>query len=247
MRGAKCECVKLYFDMTSGDPGFGLVSVVYAMSAYNMNSSLPRAFRTYSAHATGLSNCTIWEALRASTTHPQLFKEFTAGSRGERERFVYGGLGCSNPTARLLEEAKVVFPDRKVASIVSIGSGHAQTIQIEEGRSRRGLFGEPVMERVLRATCEMAVDNERVAEEMARRFADLEFGYYRLNVEQGTQGIDAKEWEKMSEVAAHTQAYLERVETKAKLDKLVDAIQLRIAMLETNQIGELGCRNVRMC
>jgi hypothetical protein len=209
------------------------------MSAYNMNSSLPRSFCNYSAQVTSLSNCAIWEALRASTTHPQLFKEIKVGSTGGQERFVHGGLGCSNPTEFLLEEARALFPDRKVAAIVSIGSGHAQTIQIAEETTRRRMsgFGESVMARVLRATYEMALDNERVAERMARRFADIELGYYRLNVEQGMQGIGVKEWERMNEVAAHTQTHLARVETKTKLEKLVDAIRLRIAMLETSHIG----------
>lgn len=209
------------------------------MSAYNLTSGLPREFRSYSSRTTALTNCTIWEALRASTTHPELFKDFKVGNRGEQEWFVHGGLGCSNPTARLLEEAKEVFPNRKVASIVSIGAGHAQTIQVAEmSRIERMLgYGATAMGRVLRAAYEMASDNERVAEEMARRFANGEFGYYRLNVEQGMQGIEPKEWERQDDVAAHTQAYMARITTKAKLGKVVDSIRLRKAVLETAQIG----------
>lgn len=210
------------------------------MSAYNMTSGLPREFRSYSARTNALMNCAIWEALRASTTHPELFKEFKSGNRGEQERFAHGGLGCSNPTAFLLEEAKVVFPGQKVASIVSIGAGHAQTIQVPEsgGLEQIFLFGGGAMGRVLRAAYEMASGNERVAEQMARRFADVELAYHRLNVDQGMQTVEAKEWDRLDEVSAHTQSYLGLVETKTKLDKVVDAVRLRKAVLETARIGE---------
>ncbi|KAG8754097.1 hypothetical protein FRC11_006868 [Ceratobasidium sp. 423] len=235
------------------DVQFGEVQcrvVVYAMSSYNMTSSLPVAFRSY--HSTTVTtSCTIWEALRATTTHPQMFKsiEVDVDGSGVRNMFTHGGLGCANPTPRLLEEARQVYSGRVVASIISIGSGHPKTIRVATRSNGSGwAVGGSIMMRVMQAAQEMAEGSEQVAEEMARRFTDVELGYYRLNVQQGTQGIEASEWERLDEIAAHTWAYLDQTETKSKLERLVGAISQRIGVLETAQIGrEKHTEKVRAC
>ncbi|CAE6463254.1 unnamed protein product [Rhizoctonia solani] len=213
--------------------------VIYAMSSYNMTSALPVTFRSYSTPTTAVPNCAIWEVLRATTTHPELFKsiDIDTDGTGLRHKFVHGGLVCSNPTAQLLEEAKREYPDRKVSSIVSIGSGHPKTIQVEIGGSlRHRILGESTMRRVMQAAHEMAEGSERVAEEMERRFADVSSVYCRLNIQQGAQGVRACEWERMDEMAAHTRAYLHQNGIKSKLDRLVEAISDRVPILGTAQL-----------
>ncbi|CAE6475491.1 unnamed protein product [Rhizoctonia solani] len=212
--------------------------VVYAMSAYNATSGLPVAFRSYSSTAP-TTKCAIWEALRATTAHPEMFKciEVDAEGTGIRDMFSHGGFGCTNPTPRLLEEARREYPDRGVASIISIGTGHPKAIQFAAGRTGSvWAIGGSMMTKVMQAAREMAEGSERVAEEMARRFADVGSGYYRLNVQQGTQGMEASEWERLSEIAAHTRSYLGQAETKSKLDELVETISQRAAVLEAAQI-----------
>ncbi|KDN35065.1 hypothetical protein RSAG8_11903, partial [Rhizoctonia solani AG-8 WAC10335] len=190
--------------------------VVYAMSAHHMNEALPISFRSYPAPTGATANCTIWEALRATTTHADMFKpiEIDMEGLGVEEQFVHGGLGCSNPTKHILEEASQLYPGRVVTSIVSIGTGHPQTIQVARGKP----------DKVLKASLELAEGSERVAEEMARQFKG-DHRYCRLNVQQGMQEVGASEWELMNEVVAHTRAYVIQAETSSKLETLVANLQ----------------------
>ncbi|KAH7333799.1 hypothetical protein B0J17DRAFT_674129 [Rhizoctonia solani] len=216
--------------------------VVYAMSAYNLTSSFPVTFRSYSSSIAAPTTCTIWEALRATTSHPQLFKsvEVDVEGTGLREIFVHGGLGCSNPTPRLLEEARKEYSTRVVSSIVSIGSGHPKTIQIAARRTGNAWVGrESTMMKVMLAAHEMAEGSERVAEELGRRFTNVERVYWRLNVQHGTQGLKASEWSRLGEIASHTRTYLEQHEIEPKLNELANAISQRTTALETIKID--GC------
>src|SRR6266481_4925080 len=97
-----------------------------AMSALNMNARIPRLFRTYQAPKYPSPNCTIWEAIRATSAVPAFFPHIVIG----REAYVDGGMGCNNPVQQVLQEAELMFPDRHVACIVSIGTGQAQMIGI---------------------------------------------------------------------------------------------------------------------
>ncbi len=57
-----------------------------------------------------------------------IFCTIKIGGRGRTETFVDGTLGYNNPIEQVLEEAKLVFPGRKVACVVSIGTGIASAI-----------------------------------------------------------------------------------------------------------------------
>ncbi|KAG8711322.1 hypothetical protein FRC11_003113 [Ceratobasidium sp. 423] len=187
----------------------------------------------------------------------EMFKsiEIDIEGTGLRNMFTHGGLGCTNPTPRLLEEAKQVYPGRAVASITSIGTGRSKTIQVDtQHRGNGWVLGGSMMMRVMQAAHEMAEGSERVAEEMARRFAEVRLGYYRLNVQQGTQGINASEWERLDEVAAHTRAYLDQTEIRLKLDGAVELISQGVAVLDTTYIDghitrvlEPACGGIRSC
>ncbi|CAE6482651.1 unnamed protein product, partial [Rhizoctonia solani] len=219
------------------DEGVRCKVVVYAMSSYNLTSALPVAFRSYPSTATS-ARCAIWQALRATTAHPHMFKGIEVDVEGTdlKSMFTHGGLGCANPTPRLLEEARQEYPGRSVASITSIGTGHPRTIQIVAGRTRSSWTTREAMAKVMRVAQEMAEGSERVAEEIARRFTDVGSGYYRLNVQQGIQGVEASEWERLDEVAAHTRAYLDQIEVKLKIDRLVGEISQKAAVWETSHI-----------
>lgn len=209
------------------------------MSAHNMNAGLPCAFRTYPANANAMPDCTIWKALRASTAHPELFKSIEIEELGVGQHYVSGGLGCNNPTAQMLKEAVILYPDREVGSIISIGTGHARTIQISKPSlfERLLLAGALTASRALGVAHEIATDNERVAQEMADRFSDVKGLYYRLNVDQGMQSIEPSEWEKQSEVAGHTMAYMREKETNRLLDDLVDIVWRRPGTTRAKWLG----------
>lgn len=209
------------------------------MSAHNINASLPCAFRSYTASTNVMSDCPIWKALRASMAHPELFKSVEIEELGIKHIFIGGGFGCSNPTAQMLKEASALFPDRFVASVTSIGTGHARTIRIPQPSwlERVLPIGKFVTSRVLRAAHGIAIDNEQVANEMRFRFSRSGDIYHRLNVDQGMQGIEASEWEKQNEVASHSRAYMQLPEVDSLLSSLVASILGRRAIFKTVQIG----------
>ena len=102
------------------------LSLVLAMSALNLNTQIPHLFRTYQAPKFPAPNCTIWEAIRTTSAAPTFFKRIII----DGEPYVDGGMGCNNPVQQVLQEAELVFPDRHVTCIISIGTGQAQTLSI---------------------------------------------------------------------------------------------------------------------
>lgn len=216
-----------------------LISVVYAMSAHNMNASLLCAFRTYPASAEVMPDCRIWKALRASTAHPKLFKSTEIEEIETRHRFMNGAFGCSNPTSQLLKEASMVFPDRFLSSVTSIGTGHASTIPLPQPSTLERVFpfGIFATSRAFRDIHGIVTENEKVADEIGVRFSNAGNVYYRMNVDQETQTIEAGGGEKRSGLVGDSRAYLRRPEVSPRLDSLVVAIQGRSARLRTVQMG----------
>ncbi|CAE6519771.1 unnamed protein product [Rhizoctonia solani] len=135
--------------------------------------------------------------------HPELFKSFDIGDPPLNQSFVDAGLGCNNPLAHVLAEVKTLYPERYVASVTSIGTGHTRTIQIPDTSFLRHLL--PLA--AIIAMKAIATDTERVAEEIARRFNSTEGVYFRLSVDQGMQTVGMDEWEQLNEVLDHTRAY----------------------------------------
>jgi hypothetical protein len=70
----------------------------------------------------------------------------------------------------------------------------------------------------------LATDSESVAEDMERRYKNAPNIYFRLNVDQGMQGITLEAWKKLHEVTAHTKAYLQKVGVSQKVDILVNVL-----------------------
>jgi hypothetical protein len=212
---------------------FTLYSMIFAMSGHNMNAGIPCIFRSYQGFANQMPECTIWQALCASMAHPDLFKSVDIGELPMQESFVDGGLVCNNPIAHVLEEAKALYPGQHISCVMSIGSGHTRTIQIPKPNPLQGLFPT----HVIMAMKDIATDSERVAQDMAVRFRGTTDLYFRFSVDQGMQSIRSDDWGRLSEVAAHTRAYLHREETKEMMNRAVKAIQERKSAVSTAQIG----------
>jgi len=68
-------------------------------------------------------------------------------------------------------------------------------------------------------------------------FAQLPKTYFRLNVEQGMQGIKLSDWERLSKVEAHTAQYLRRKEVDEKLALLGKIITAPKGWLTIEQLG----------
>jgi hypothetical protein len=205
------------------------ISFVCAKNAHNINANIPVLFRTYHSRETH-SNCKIWEAARATSAAPTFFKRIEIG---RKQPFIDGGLGRNNPSQVVLDEAKALFGARQIGCLVSIGTGQAEVIGIK----KPGLFQRIIPKDVIDALKAITTDCEATHEEMLGRFANLPNTYFRLNVEHGMQGIQLSEWEKLSNVEAHTAQYMKRKEVDEKLALLVNAIRVPRAQLTLEQLS----------
>ncbi|CAE7103790.1 unnamed protein product [Rhizoctonia solani] len=211
-------------------------TMVFAMSKHNMRAGIPTTFRSYQAAANAGPECTVWETLCATMAHPELFKSFDIGDPPLNQSFVDAGLGCNNPLAHVLAEVKTLYPDRHVASVTSIGTGHTRTIQIPDTSFLRRLL--PLAAIIVMKA--IATDTERVAEEMARRFNSTEGVYFRLSVDQGMQAVGIDEWEQLNEVLEHTRAYTKLVDINKRIDKIAQAMHSRKSIVPITHIdGEI--------
>ncbi|CAE6536450.1 unnamed protein product [Rhizoctonia solani] len=192
-------------------------TLIFATLKDHMNASIPIIFRSYEAKANRAPNCAIWEALYATMAHPDFFKSIDIAENSLKYTFVGGELGNSNPLAHVLAEVRELYPGRYVSCIMSIGAGYAHTIRIPN-------YGRQQVSLAMRA---MATDSERVAEEMARRFQNTTGVYFRFNVDQGIQDVEADDWEKLCRIAAHTQAYSSKFEVGRDMCEAAKAIHDR--------------------
>ena len=192
------------------------LSFVPAMSALNMNAQIPRLFRTYQAPKYPAPNCTVWEAVRATSAAPIFFKRIVVNG----EPYIDAGMGCNNPVQHVLQEAELMFPNRHVACIISIGAGQAQTISIPNP----GWFQRILPLKVVDAIRKIATDCEASAHVAARRFERTPGIYFRFNVEQGLQGVGLEQWERLDEVRAHAGQYIRMADVDRRLDAAVASI-----------------------
>jgi len=202
---------------------------VCAMNAHNMNANIPTLFRTYESHEIH-SDCKIWEAARATSAAPTFFKRIELG---RAQPFIDGGLGRNNPSRVVLDESKALFGARHIGCLVSIGAGQVETIGIR----KPGLFQQIVPTDVFDAVKAIANDCEATHENMLGLFAKLPATYFRLNVDQGMQGIDLSEWEKLSNVEAHTTQYLRRTDVVDRVASLASVIRTPRPQLTIEQLG----------
>ena len=191
--------------------------------------NIPTLFRSYGSHETH-TECKIWEAARATSAAPTFFKCIEIG---RAQPFIDGGVGRNNPSWVVLDEANTLFGARPIGCLVSIGTGQVKVASIE----RPGLFQQIVQTDVVNALRAIATDCEDTHEHMLRLFAQLPRTYFRLNAEQGMQGIKLSEWERLSKVEAHTAQYLRRKDIDEKLALLGRIITVPKARLTIEQLG----------
>ncbi|QRW10048.1 kinesin light chain [Ceratobasidium sp. AG-Ba] len=227
------ENTRLMDTSASGD---ACKTMVFAMSADNMNAGIPCIFRSYQGTANQMPDCPIWQVLSATMAHPEMFKPIDIGPDNLRQSFVDGGLGCNNPAKHVLGEVKEKMPDRQVSTVVSIGTGHPDTIRL----SNRSWIMGFVPTDILDLTKRMAFDAEQVAEEMDSRFHLMKGVYFRFSVAQGVQTVRLSEWEKLRQVAADTQAYMRGARVGGIINEAISAIEERKPMIDARRInGEL--------
>lgn len=128
-----------------------------------------------------------------------------------------GGLGYNNPIEQVLEEASRVFPGRKVACVVSIGTGLARAIQFPASPKT-----SPT--KLISALTKMATESDTTAEKVQKRFREIKGTYFRFNVDRGLSGIKLEEWENLGDVRTYTTGYMEQDSISSHIDAVVTSL-----------------------
>lgn len=207
-------------------------SFVCAMCADDMQASIPHLLRSYRAPSHVL-DCQIVRAVRATTAAPTFFERAYLDESQRGPAYVDGGMGCNNPIDWVLAEAEAMFPGRKVASIISIGTGHPGTISIPTP----GWFQRTLPLDVIEAVKRIATDCEQKANEIERRFASTPEVYFRFNVEHGLQKVGLGEWERLGELEGITRTHIRLAHVHGRLEQAVRVIQGRRGVIPTEHIS----------
>lgn len=195
------------------------------MSKEHVNK--PILFRSYAPPHEVPINCKIWEAARATSATLGFFREISIiTAPGVRETFIDGSYGYNNPTALVLQEAKIMFPSEHVACIVSLGAGKLQPISISKLSSQ-----------ISEAMHSLARDCEHIAEEMSKRFQNASSTYFRFNVEHGMQEVELFHSNKLPEVATHTRQYMQEHEVAQRFNCVIKTLGQRQQGIPTSNIG----------
>ena len=99
----------------------------------------PTLFRSYQCEDHDASECTIWEAGRATSAAPTFFKPIQIG----RGVFVDGGLAHNNPSEIALTEAQKIWKSAKRFCLVSVGTGRLTPIRVVNPDSGSSASTEP--------------------------------------------------------------------------------------------------------
>ncbi|KAH8806707.1 hypothetical protein DL96DRAFT_1764564 [Flagelloscypha sp. PMI_526] len=186
------------------------------------NTGHPRLFRNYRARANPSIDCMLWEAACATASMPDLFEPIVIGDMNIGEMFVGGDLRWNNPTNELTREAADVFKNRRICSIINIGSGHSGHMSLSKGLA--DLFPR------------IALDCERVADDMERRFWKMPEVFWRLNVEQGLQSL-VVELSNLDALVSHTHSYLQSARTTRNIDALLQDLIQRPERIPVDRIS----------
>lgn len=84
-----------------------------------------------------VGECELWQAGRATGAAPSYLDPIEMGGH----KFVDGGMKANNPTMIALEEARRLFPGRKIGCIVSLGWCGLE----HQTRSGGGMSARPVL------------------------------------------------------------------------------------------------------
>ncbi|MCJ1462238.1 hypothetical protein MMC07_000838 [Pseudocyphellaria aurata] len=161
-----------------------------------VTSETPRRhfrFRSYDSPRNVPNDCPIWQACLATSATPNIFSPVMIGNPSTS--YVDGGLGYNNPVRALMEEARYLWPSRRIGCIASIGAGMA--LYTGFGRSIKSL---------LETLNEISTDAEKMAREFREERAGKE-DYFRFNVHQGLEQISLEEWNEWSKIKVATEDY----------------------------------------
>lgn len=183
------------------------MTAVYKGSPKNAPAALLRSYDSRREPAPE-SQCTIWQAGRATSATGLAFKPIQVG----QSVFIDEGNGKFNPAPQLLDEAAVSeYPGREVGVFISIGTGKrpvgtdSQKQQWWESFTAGSVGDFAEAKRRLLAKIEGCEDTHQymLREHLTKRQV-LSDNYYRLNVEVGVGEFGMNEWHRLSDISTNT-------------------------------------------
>ncbi|KAF8598134.1 FabD/lysophospholipase-like protein [Ceratobasidium sp. AG-I] len=205
--------------------------MVCASTAHALRAGIPTCIRTYPVSANQGPDCTIVEAVRATTATPGMFKRAIIEENGIAIPYVGGGLECNNPTDIALREVSSVFPDRPIACVMSVGAGQLHSASIPDARIYDGLLPSKLLPAIQR----IASDCERTHQDLARRFEHTSGVYFRFSTDQGMQDVDQYNATRLPEVQVHARQYLQDASVNTRMQDAVKAIAARMGAVKVSQ------------
>jgi predicted acylesterase/phospholipase RssA len=153
----------------------------------------------------------IWEAARATSAAPAFFAPITIGQL--KIKYIDGAVtGHCNPSELAREEVDAVWPGRKIGLLLSLGTGAPTEVSLAGSNSSK-----------LVAFIALSANTIQVHERVMRYFnqvcGEQHSPYMRLSVEHTIDKIRLDDYEKLDEIAAATESYLDTELRKSYLDR----------------------------
>ncbi len=213
------------------------VRFICAKTSANLES--PQRFRTYAGLPNQASDCKIWEAGRATTATPTIFKAIViVGLGGISSSYIDAGLGHNNPSKEVREEAMQLFgSDCPVGVFLSIGTGHPGPNGFQQPKGMEKILSVKLMETVTN----IAADCESVSIDFARQYNSNPGTYFRFNVIYGTGILAVDDWQRESDILAHTNAYLRDPNTSRMIQEMVECLCSSFSLEKVHTLGTLVC------
>jgi len=156
---------------------------------------------------------TVWQAARATTSAPTFFLPIVIN----RVEYSDGGTGFNNPAELAINEAHDIWPNRSIGCLVSIGTGLEDAIQL--GNESKGFAQKLLSMSSAKTTFNINVAKWCVSlltsshskhlqlKEQAMRL-NIHGNYFRFDVPQGMSMIGLEDWEKLQDMIALTESYM---------------------------------------
>lgn len=188
------------------------------------NENMPALFRSYVSHGER-KDCEIWEAARATTAAPMIFKSASVQYGDKVESFIDGAVKWNNPSKIVLSEAKSHFgEERPLGCLISLGTGlrpPALTPTPKKSRFVSYDIGE-----LTRITSSYLTNPEEAHIDLESQLKDCRDAYFRFSLPcmQELGRIRIHEYKKMPALKAATEEYLKIPYVSIAIDQVVDVL-----------------------
>jgi hypothetical protein len=158
-------------------------------------------FRNYQVPYEVPRDFTIVEACLATSAAPLIFRPLRKDAGSNKEYYVDGGLGNTNPVSIVLQECRSLWPRSGVSSLISVGTGARVPGEVKQN-----------LVSVAKKVTEMIVDAANEAQEFESniRLTDPEVysAYFRLDVGEAMGGIHLDEWRMLGAISQRTRSWV---------------------------------------